>query len=550
MLRLSFVSPRCKEGPPRIWDTHGISGNVFVNPGASSSAPYPQELNPWSSSTEEPLHSSTVEKSERRTQDQDQRCQSGQSAKNSVIFSGGDSSKNYGADQQRLQISDLHFDKFPTPATFACWKIRFKTEVCICSQFPTEAMHWTKEVEIVDSVDDLMSSSSIRGIQMPNFEVLDAKIASAPNRIIHNSHFKRRISLEQKQDRFLRGRQIAYLIYEYFRVTKANDSVENYAALFTISLRNDDIQEFDSKWDGILLSTTKIPPDDILEGLYKLRIRESDKLKTVLELYNVEIHQKKAPDYHRLKTMVKRSIEQNLRIKNFEARNGNYEKNAVVKNQGTKQRGQRSLGDCWQWKANGQCSNTAESFCSRMREMRREPEVLEAEAQVGEWLDCHEQPSKMSKKNDDKSAVAMLKKNDWHENAWQPVVNRDKSHERSGRPDINRDTSHEWKRGPTGRRSSSARNLGCVFQDMKPPKSILRKRSDMQKPIQRVKLTKAVARHTKIQDQNPSLRYICPGEPHERGPNVPKFDNRSQEETEWQEQGAREAAWKLAKNVY
>ena len=67
---------------------------------------------------------------------------------------------------------------------------------------------------------------------------------------------------------------------------------------------------------------TKSPSDDILEGLYKLRRRESEKLKTVLELYNVEIHQKKAgPDYHRLKTMVKRSIEQNLRIKNFEARN-------------------------------------------------------------------------------------------------------------------------------------------------------------------------------------------------------------------------------------
>ena len=48
------------------------------------------------------------------------------------------------------------------------------------------------------------------------------------------------------------------------------------ADLFTIGLRNDDIQEFDSKWDGILLSMTKIPPDDILEGLYKLRIRESE----------------------------------------------------------------------------------------------------------------------------------------------------------------------------------------------------------------------------------------------------------------------------------
>ena len=47
------------------------------------------------------------------------------------------------------------------------------------------------------------------------------------------------------EDRFLP-------IYEYFRVTGANDSVENYADLFIVVLRNDDIQEFDSKWDGIL----------------------------------------------------------------------------------------------------------------------------------------------------------------------------------------------------------------------------------------------------------------------------------------------------------
>ena len=174
-----------------------------------------------------------MEKSERQEQDQDLRCQSGPPAKKSVILSGGDSSNNYGADQQRLQISDLHFDKFTTPATFACWKIRFKTEVCTCSQLPTEAMLWIKEVEMVDSVDDSKSSSSTRGIQMPNFEVLDARIASALNRFIHYSHFKRRISLEeqkaQKQDRSLHGRQIAYLICEYFRVTGANDSVENYA---------------------------------------------------------------------------------------------------------------------------------------------------------------------------------------------------------------------------------------------------------------------------------------------------------------------------------
>ena len=138
---------------------------------------------------------------------------------------------------------------------------------------------------------------------MPDFEILDAKIASALNRIIHNTRFKKKVSLEemkaQKADQFFRERQIAYLIYECFRVTGANDSAKIMPTLLTIVLRNDDIQEFDSKWEGILLSMTKIPSDDILEGLSKLRIRESEKLKTVLEFYNMEINQKKAgPDYH------------------------------------------------------------------------------------------------------------------------------------------------------------------------------------------------------------------------------------------------------------
>ena len=71
-----------------------------------------QELNPWSSNVSE--HTSSHVISESQTPIQDQRCQSGPSARNSVIPSEGDFSKNYGADQQRLQISDPHFDKFPS----------------------------------------------------------------------------------------------------------------------------------------------------------------------------------------------------------------------------------------------------------------------------------------------------------------------------------------------------------------------------------------------------------------------------------------------------
>ena len=119
--------PSRNDGPPSICDTHGKSGNVFVNPTASSSVPSPRGFNPWISHVSE--HMSPHVMSERQTPDTtlDPRCLSGPSTRNSFDLSEGRFSKNHGADQQRLQISDLHFDKFPNPTTFACWKIRFKT---------------------------------------------------------------------------------------------------------------------------------------------------------------------------------------------------------------------------------------------------------------------------------------------------------------------------------------------------------------------------------------------------------------------------------------
>ena len=78
---------------------------------------------------------------------------------------------------------------------------------------------------------------------------------------------------------------------------------------------------------------SKIPTDDVLESLYKLTTRESDQLKTVSELYESEIHEKKTMlDYRKLKTMVKGSIDQKVRIRNFDARNERIETGAVVTN--------------------------------------------------------------------------------------------------------------------------------------------------------------------------------------------------------------------------
>ena len=247
------------------------------------------------------------------------------------------------------------------------------------------------------------------------------------------------------------------------------------------------------------------------------------------ELYDLEIHQKKAgPDYHRLKTMVKRSIEQEIRNKNFGFRNGNFEKNAVVKNPGTKQRVQRILGDCWQWESNGQCSRG--DNCSFRHDINKRGKMTQPNPSPNSFMhqnernasrtrsprgkfpavECLDGPAKITSKelapihsveggtlqnacstrpravaglgksarvhivrlmnnpakgpkNGYRSAVAMLKKGDCHESVRELVINYVKGHDRSGRPDKKRD--QELKRGPTGRGSSNARQLGCVFQD-------------------------------------------------------------------------------------
>ena len=199
MLRHSFVTPSRREGPPSIWDTHGISANVFCKSRCviistlstriasmefihRRAAPFVHSGGKWKTRTRSRSEMPVWTVSQRFSHLQWRRLFK-------ELWSRPTTTADFGSS----------FRQFPTPATFACWKKRFKTEVCTCSQFLTKAMQWIKEVEMVDSVDDLKSSSSVRGISMPNFEVLDARIASALNKIIHNSHFKRRISLEQQR---------------------------------------------------------------------------------------------------------------------------------------------------------------------------------------------------------------------------------------------------------------------------------------------------------------------------------------------------------------
>ena len=156
---------------------------------------------------------------------------------------------------------------------FHCWKVNFTTEVCSKSADPHVKMHWINEVDMAKSIDELMTSRSLVGRNdFPDSDMLDAVIASALKRLLDKHiHFRRRVKVQeqraQKYARFLRGRHIAYMIFEHFRATGACEAVQCLLDLFSIRLQNDDVQDFYVRWAQALQSATELPAEMILEGL-------------------------------------------------------------------------------------------------------------------------------------------------------------------------------------------------------------------------------------------------------------------------------------------
>ena len=152
----------------------GTSGNVFGSPRAvidSSSTPYQGMLHSWNQSATggNPVRHSTgkpVARSEERNRETVPmpRFARKPSTMNSFFPAEGSHPQNHMADEQRLQISELQFDKFFTPSTLSCWKIRFQIQVSSCSASPSKAMLWIKEVEMVESVDDFNHRAQFRVI--------------------------------------------------------------------------------------------------------------------------------------------------------------------------------------------------------------------------------------------------------------------------------------------------------------------------------------------------------------------------------------------------
>ena len=235
------------------------------------------------------------------------------------------------------------------------WSGLTSSKSCTAKTVDIVGTIWINDVEMVESMEELTSSRSVFGKNFPILRCWTRRLLLLLIRSSIIPSSRRRSASRNRKPRKRTGfheegrspswstTTFVLLVLMIQFLTMLIDSL--------ITLRNDNVR------DEILLSMTKNPSDDILESLDTLRTRESDQLKNVLELYYMEIQQKiSMPNNQRLKTMMKTSINQKLRLRNFDARD---EKNR------NKCRGQESQGlscvergkiICYQWKEKGQCS--------------------------------------------------------------------------------------------------------------------------------------------------------------------------------------------------
>ena len=123
------------------------------------------------------------------------------------------------------------------------------------------------------------------------------------------------------------------MIYEYFRATGAYEAIQGPVDLVSLSLQNDDVQDFDVRGDHALLTVSEMPSLAILAKLYKSKLQVSIQLQTVMALYDQEVARNNGtPTYQQFKTAVTLHDTHMMRNRNFRVRSDVVERGSVTMN--------------------------------------------------------------------------------------------------------------------------------------------------------------------------------------------------------------------------
>ena len=177
---------------------------------------------------------------------------------------------------------------------------------------PDRGYKWISRVEDITNPDDLQDSEGRN--------LLGSKVAAAFSKILHGALGEQIQLLEEKAEadkRLLKCRQTAWYIKDYFKLNAEHGEVLDFADLNAVKMQGTNISRFLHDWESVLLAINKIPDEVIMESLVFGQVEKADALKSMLELYRLDVPQNGKPkSYERLLDMLQKHILERRRRKN------------------------------------------------------------------------------------------------------------------------------------------------------------------------------------------------------------------------------------------
>ena len=254
-------------------------------------------------------------------------------------FPGGDpfytGSMSDSQDFRKFKAERIQLPQLPAPAGFYVWRALVRDAVTAAYSYDPDSAHrWILEVEREGvTLENL-------GMVSTQFASLDAKLSQAINSVIENRkddltrqiiNLKERRIEEAKRNHNmdptgrLRGRQILFIVYEYFKVDPASTLLYNIKDLMETRLHGDQLSEFLAKWDNVMIHMREPLPESLRLALFVDQIKRSTKMQKHFEIFSYAPPGSPMKSFEYLYGAAREIVERERMNNNRNHRKGEYE---------------------------------------------------------------------------------------------------------------------------------------------------------------------------------------------------------------------------------
>ena len=255
--------------------------------------------------------------------------------------------------QGNKEAATLKFQDFPSQANFRKWKLNFKKKVAGASGRPVKTMRWLTEIEKALNMEDLEEGDN------DPFESLSAKVAAGLSDIFQGDLERQVAVIEarlEQEGKLLNGRQMAWLMYNHFRIHKVDKGIAEFEDFLYLELKGDNLAKFWHEWEMLYLAAEKLPEPEVLLSFFRRQLEKSKQLEGPLDLLRQDfIYKGVEPTYDQLVTLVKFHLDEQRVKKNRQQRNAQHGQQRAFA--AGEKAPKKKTGTCWQYQKNGTCVN-------------------------------------------------------------------------------------------------------------------------------------------------------------------------------------------------